>query len=246
MSKTPTEQARITQWPEMSTRHRSGASTTRPSAGEPPGPDAVASLAQYQSRASRYDLELIPFEPIRRLAVAQLQLVVGQTVVDVGCGTGLSLPLLAAGVGPTGQVIGVEPSAQMLSQASSKLASCGAQVRLLLARADAVDECRMPIADAMLLHFTHDVLRNPAAVRALMRHVRPGGRVVSAGLQWAPFWAPMANLFVWSAALYSTTCLEGLCAPWDLLGSYLDDLEVEPLWAGAIYIASGRRNDRPA
>lgn len=211
-----------------------------------PGPDAATALAQYRHRAAWYDLELIPFEPIRRAAVGRLQLEQGQTVIDVGCGTGLSLPLLAAAVGDTGHVIGVEPSAEMLAHASAKLSPEGADVRLVLARADAVDDCALPVADAMLMHFTHDVLRNPAAVQALMRHVQAGGRVVAAGLQWAPLWAPMANLFVWSAALYSTTCLEGLTAPWDSLRPYLDDLQVEPLWAGAIYVATGRRNHRPA
>ena len=200
-------------------------------------------MAQYKHRAGWYDLELIAFEPIRRMAIDRLSLAAGQTVVDVGCGTGLSLPLLATGVGGTGLVIGIEPSPEMLARAASKLAGDHTNVQLMLARADAADLSAVPPVDAMLLHFTHDVLRNPVAVQALMRHVRPGGRVVAAGLQWAPLWAPAANLFVWSAALYSTTCLEGLSSPWDSLRPYLDDLVVEPQWAGAVYIAAGRRND---
>lgn len=222
------------------------ANAALPAAADTHGPNAEQALAQYRQRAAWYDLELLPFEPIRHKAVERLALSAGQTVIDVGCGTGLSLPQLAAGVGSTGLVVGVEPSAEMLAHASAKLSCADASVQLVLARADAVDDCALPVADAMLMHFTHDVLRDPVAVQALMRHVRPGGRVVSAGLQWAPLWAPMANLFVWSAALYSTTCLEGLNAPWDSLRPYLDDLQVEPLWAGAIYIATGRRNHRPA
>ena len=39
------------------------------------------------------------------------------TVVDVGCGTGLSFALIEAAIGATGKVIGVEPSADMLERA---------------------------------------------------------------------------------------------------------------------------------
>ena len=203
-------------------------------------------MAQYRHRAVWYDLELAAFEPIRLQAIERLHLSAGDTVIDVGCGTGLSLPLLAGAVGPSGMVMGVEPCAEMLARAAARPMPPGSRLRLVEARAQAMPDHGLPMADAMLLHFTHDVMRDPQAVQALMQQVRPGGRVVAAGLQWAPPWLPLANLFVWSAALYSTTCLEGLSAPWDLLRPYLDDLQVEPLWAGTVYLASGRRNDRPA
>lgn len=210
------------------------------------GPDVRAAMAQYRQRASWYDLELVAFEPIRRKAIDKLALQHGQTVMDVGCGTGLSLRAMAEAVGPTGQVVGLEPCPEMLSHAAERAMPPGTRLQLIAAPAEAAGSCEVPRSDAMLLHFTHDVLRTPAAVKAVMARLRPGGRVVAAGLQWAPLWLPMSNLFVWSAALYSTTSLEGLSAPWDSLLPYVDDLQVEPMWAGAIYIATGRRNDRPA
>ena len=36
-------------------------------------------------------------------------------MLDLGCGTGLSLPLLLTEVGPTGSVVGVDASAAMLA-----------------------------------------------------------------------------------------------------------------------------------
>ena len=217
-----------------------------PPARDGKGPDPQAALTQYRHRAAWYDLELMAFEPIRLKAIERLALAAADTVIDVGCGTGLSLPLLANAVGPSGTVIGLEPCAEMLSHAAGRPMPPGTRLRLVEARAQTTQDHDLPIADAMLLHFTHDVMQDPLSVQALMKQVRPGGRVVAAGLQWASPWLPLANLFVWSAALYSTTCLDGLSAPWDLLRPYLDELQVEPLWAGTVYLASGRRNDRPA
>jgi cyclopropane fatty-acyl-phospholipid synthase-like methyltransferase len=52
--------------------------------------DRQFALEQYRKRAGAYDLELAAFEPIRRMAIERLQLTPGDTVLDVGCGTGLS------------------------------------------------------------------------------------------------------------------------------------------------------------
>ena len=65
-------------------------------------PDRSAALAQYRRRAGVYDQELAPFEPIRTEAIECLQLHQGQTVLDVGCGTGLSFELLHSRVGRHG------------------------------------------------------------------------------------------------------------------------------------------------
>jgi len=51
-------------------------------------PDPSLALTQYRRRAEHYDFELMPFEPVRRDAIASLDLHSGATVLDVGCGTG--------------------------------------------------------------------------------------------------------------------------------------------------------------
>jgi ubiquinone/menaquinone biosynthesis C-methylase UbiE len=211
----------------------------QPPAGPRRGPDPCSSLVQYARRADHYDLELAPFEPVRTEAIALLGAAAGATVLDVGCGTGLSLAALCRSVGARGRVVGIEPSPQMLAQARSRIEREGLRgVSLVHATAAAA---RLPArADAALFHFTHDVVRDPAALAHVMAHLRPGANVVAAGLQWAPPWLPATNLFVLGAALYSVTCMSGLAQPWELLAAHLQDVQVRSRGFGGIYIASGR------
>ena len=202
-------------------------------------PDLSVSQAQYRRRAAGYDSELVPFEPIRALAIDKLALRAGETVLDVGCGTGLSFERLQQGVGPRGRVVGVEPCPEMMAQASDRVGQHGwRNVELLTAPAASAHLHGR--ADAALFHFTHDVLRDPAAIANVLAHLKPGARVVAAGLQWAPLWMWPINGFVWAAGLYSLTSFEGLARPWDHLAEHLRDLKVDSAMLGGVYIASGR------
>lgn len=202
-------------------------------------PPREAALAQYRRRARIYDLELLAFEPVRRRAVQALALRDGDTVIDVACGTGLSFPLLAPAVGAGGHVIGIEQSPDMLERARERCRRAGwPQVSLVQASAEAARLRRQ--ADAALFMFTHDVLQSDVALAHLRAHLKPGARVVAAGLQWAPPWAVPLNLFVLGAALHSVTTLQGLAEPWQRLAPHLEDLRVEPMLGGAVYIATGR------
>lgn len=197
-----------------------------------------AMLALYRARAAHYDDELRPFEPLREAAIERLQLQTGQTVLDVGCGTGLSFAPLLQRLGPRGHIVGIEPCPDMLAHARARLGPAQRpQVKLVQASAQAARWRGQ--ADAALLHFTHDIVRHPAALDRVWSHLKPGARVVATGLQWAPPWAVSVNAFVLGAALYSISSLEGLDRPWSGLEDRLDGFEVTPEWMGGVYIASG-------
>ena len=201
-----------------------------------------AALAQYRRRASIYNIELALFEPIRRSAIARLGLRPGDTVIDAGCGTGLSLPLLRAAVGPGGRIVGIEQSPEMLAQARACVHKQGWQnVTLIEASVEDAAIGGLPDAgaDAALFHFTHDILREPSAVANVAGALRPGASVVACGLKWATAWALPVNLFVLGAALHSVSSLAGLAQPWSLLAARLDGLEVDSAGAGAFFIARG-------
>ena len=209
----------------------------------PAGPgrrsDPSLNGAKYRQRAAQYDLELLPFEPLRTEAIALLELQPGASVIDVGCGTGLSFGPLLERLGPGGRIVGIDPSPEMLDIARLRIARHGwSGVELL--QSDAAGAALRGQADAALFHFTHDVLRDPDALDHVLAHLKPGAHVVATGLQWAPPWMLPANLFVLGAAWYSVTCMEGLAQPWTMLARRLRDLQVLVRGFGAIYIASGR------
>ena len=85
-------------------------------------PELARAVAQYARRAAYYDLELAPFEPVRTEAIALLDPPPGATVLDVGCGTGLSFAPLKRRIGAEGRIVGVDPSPDMLAQARARIA----------------------------------------------------------------------------------------------------------------------------
>ncbi|MFZ4481751.1 MAG: class I SAM-dependent methyltransferase [Rhodoferax sp.] len=198
-------------------------------------PNRELALKQYRLRSRFYDIELAAFEPIRRSAIARLQLKPGATVLDVGCGTGLSFELLKQGIGRRGHIVGIEQSPEMLEQARRRVARQGwTHVTLLNAP---VEAAVLPSkADAALFHFTHDILRNREAIGNIVQHLKPGAHVVAAGLAWGAPWNLAANGFVLMAALYSVTALEGLARPWSHLAEQVGEMEVTQ--GAGVYIAS--------
>ncbi len=204
-----------------------------------PGPDRTSALAQYRRRAGAYDAELALFEPIRRTAVEQLGLQHGDTVLDVGCGTGLSFALMRQGVGSKGKIVGIEQSPEMIAEAHARIEQ-NHLGKIMLVNSP-VETARIRVkADAALFHFTHDILLQPDAVANVFKHLKPGARVVASGLKWAGAWATPVNFLVWMAARYSTTSLQGLQEPWSGLAEQLGPMKVGMMWADGIYIASGR------
>jgi ubiquinone/menaquinone biosynthesis C-methylase UbiE len=201
-----------------------------------------AALALYERRAGRYDLELAAFDALRQEAVQALQLRPGDTVLDLGCGTGLSLPALQAGVGARGKVLGVEQCPAMLAQARARVqAGHWRHVRL---QSCAVAQARLPRqADAALFFFTHDIQQQQAALARVCSHLRPGARVVAVGLSWAPPWLGLSNLFVLGAALYSIRSpgyFASLSQPWRLLAEQLASHRIEKRWLDSIYLLQGQ------
>ena len=104
----------------------------------------------------------------------------GETVVDIGCGTGTLAVLAKRAVGPTGQVCGIDASPAMIARARSKAQKAGVDLRFQNAAAQA-----LPFPDAsfdvalstlMLHHLGRNARRQLAC--EMRRVIKPGGRVL--------------------------------------------------------------------
>ncbi len=212
--------------------------TSAPRQGSDPAPARRVALEQYRARAEHYDNELRPFEPLRTEAIERLQLQAGEAVIDVGCGTGLRFAPLLERLGAQGRIVAIEQCPEMMARARERLATLSPHT-VTLVQAPVEDARWKGRADAALFHFTHDILLRPAALDQVLRHLKPGARVVATGLQWAAPWAWPVNLFVMGAAAYSVSSLEGLAKPWRELASRLTNFEVHPTWMGSVFMGTG-------
>jgi arsenite methyltransferase len=120
------------------------------------------------------DLGLGCGAPIARLAPST-----GETVLDLGSGPGLDVLLAARRVGPTGRVIGVDMTPEMLERARAVAVEAGTTwAEFREGRLEA-----LPVADASVDAVTSNCVINlvpdkEAVFREIFRVLRPGGRMV--------------------------------------------------------------------
>jgi len=198
------------------------------------------SIEKYRDKAAGYDTSAEFTMPLRRRTVALLQLQAGQTVLDVGAGTGLSYALLRDGVGPTGWVLAFEQSPEMFAVAQQRVQRGGWQTLWHVNEPAETVQLPQP-ADAVLFNYTHDICRTPQAVDNLMRQVRPGARIAMAGIKFFPWWTGPLNLLAWLKNRPYNARPADLWQPWSLVAAWCDDFHWHSTQWGMGYVASGTR-----
>ncbi len=112
-------------------------------------------------------------------AILKLQLHAGQTVADIGAGTGFFAIPFAGAVSPEGRVLAVDLQPEMLALLQEKLQRPGAPANIELLEGDAA---RTNVPDAacdlaFLANLWHELDGHPAVLAEMARILKPGGRI---------------------------------------------------------------------
>jgi ubiquinone/menaquinone biosynthesis C-methylase UbiE len=136
----------------------------------------------------------------RELGIRSLELRSGECVLEIGCGTGQALVMLADAVGPTGRVHGFDRSTGMLRVAADRLGShSGKNVSLTMGNASAL--CfRSHMFDVVFMSFTLELFGPtiPAVLAEVWRVLRPGGRLGIVAMATGPGTNVMIELYAWA------------------------------------------------
>jgi ubiquinone/menaquinone biosynthesis C-methylase UbiE len=131
------------------------------------------------------DIASVPFVAAeKQRSLELLDLAIGSSVLDVGCGNGSELGRLAKLVGARGRVVGLDCSTAMIKHAKARGLAGRGPIELLVGDARSLpfkdaefDGCR---AERTLQH----VARPEVALAEIVRVTRSGGRVVVTEFRW--------------------------------------------------------------
>jgi ubiquinone/menaquinone biosynthesis C-methylase UbiE len=139
----------------------------------------------------------------------------GQTVLDVGCGTGYFARLLARTVGDHGLVVGVDASPEMIRYASQRAAqtrSCQFQLGTAESLSLPTDRFDVVVSSLFMHHLPSDLQRT--ALAEMWRVLRPGGTLLIAEAQVprARGWRLLARVHGFDRMAQAVSALEAMIA----------------------------------
>jgi len=135
--------------------------------------------------ARRYDMlvSLITLgreQALRQRTADLAQLRPGESVLDVGCGTGTLALVAKRRVGEAGRVAGIDPAPQMIARARRKAARQGLSLDLqvgVIERLPFPDQSFDVVLSSLMMHHLPDDLKRQG-LREIARVLKPGGRVL--------------------------------------------------------------------
>lgn len=206
--------------------------------------DVYRRLARHYDRAVRVlDTLGFGYVRLRREAVDALRLKPGDTVLEIGCGTGANFPLLKEHIGPMGHIIGIDLTRAMLDEAEKRIWAAGwNNVELVQCAAKDYPFSEESV-DAVISTFALTLEPDyDAVVASIAAALRPLGRFAIADFKLAggwrlvflPFLLPLVRPFAVSLKLAKRH-------PWESMQRHLRGLQMTESLAGYLYVASAIR-----
>jgi ubiquinone/menaquinone biosynthesis C-methylase UbiE len=205
--------------------------------------------ALYSKRAARYDLSAnlyyligVRVNAYRRKAVGELNLQRGDTVLELGCGTGLNFPFLQEAVGAEGKIIGVDLTPAMLAQARARVRAHGWR-NVQLIQANASQLAFPEEVDGIFSSFALSIMPDDREIiREGAEALTNGGRLAILDLKLADGWMSFLNpIGLLITKPFAGTYEAGRRRPWEEMRKHLSNVQLKEYYFGFVYIASGTR-----
>jgi ubiquinone/menaquinone biosynthesis C-methylase UbiE len=201
--------------------------------------------------SSRYDriADFIPFFDwlfflpwdLRQKAVTDLGLSRGDSVLEIGCGTGRNFQFLRDAVGPTGNIYGIDISPGMLGKAR-ELRDTNHWHNIELSECDAADYAAPKPLDGVLFSLSYNTMPHHRTVlRRAWQQLRPGGRLVIMDAK-LPSGLGGRLILPFSLWLMKHTMLGNpLIQPWKELAAITEYFEMSERLFSSYYICRGMK-----
>lgn len=199
----------------------------------------------YRRTARFYDLALWAYRLMgtrrrRQQAVRALQLQPGDTVVDMGCGTGLNFRFLHEAVGPEGRIVGVDLTDAMLAKARQRVKRFGWR-NIELVEADLATYSFPSGMKAALATFALEMVPEyDTVIRRVAATLPPGRRLALFGLKVPETWPEWLIRFaVWLNKPFGASRNYASFRPWESVRRYMEMVEHQEYYFGAAYLSVG-------
>jgi demethylmenaquinone methyltransferase/2-methoxy-6-polyprenyl-1,4-benzoquinol methylase len=201
--------------------------------------------------SQRYDhiAKFIPFfdwlfflpPDLRKKAVLRLGLSRGDSVLEIGCGTGRNFSYLQDAVGPTGKIYGIDISPGMLAKAQEQRDS-NRWHNIELTQCDAVEYTAPEQLDGVLFSLSYNTMPHHRAVlERAWDQLRPGGHLVIMDAKLPPGLGGRLIL-PFSLWLMKHTMLGNpLIRPWEELAAIAEHFDMQERLFNSYYICRGMK-----